>query len=73
MRKTTLYFPDDLKTGLEQRAAETGCSEASLIREAIRSALEQHAPPAPTIPIYVSADPHFGERADEHLSGFGEP
>ena len=72
MRKTTLYLPDDLKAELEQLAAETGRSEAALIREGIRLALEQHTPQAPTIPIFASDDPHFAERVDEHLAGFGE-
>jgi hypothetical protein len=72
MRKTTLYLPDDLKAGLERAAAEAGCSEAELIREGIRLALARREPPPPTIPIYVSEDPHFAERVDEHLAGFGQ-
>ena len=71
MQKTTVYLPDDLKAALGRVAMETGLSEAELIREGIRLALEQHVPPAPTIPIYVSDDPSFAERVDEHLSGFG--
>ncbi len=50
-----MYLPDDLKAALEQLAAETGRSEADLIREGIR----------------VSDDPHFAEHPDEHLAGFG--
>lgn len=72
MRKTTLYLPDDLKAELQQAAIETGRTEADIIREGIRLALVQFAPPPPTIPIFVSDDPHFAERVDEYLAGFGE-
>jgi hypothetical protein len=73
MHKTTVYLPDDLKAELERTATEARCSEADLIREGIRLAIAQHTPPAPTIPIFVSEDPDFAERVDEHLAGFGEP
>jgi hypothetical protein len=72
VNKTTVYLPDDLKAELERTAAETRRSEADIIREGIRLAIAQHEPPAPTIPIFVSGDPHFAERVDEHLTGFGE-
>lgn len=72
MHKTTIYLPDDLKAALLSAAAETGRSEADLIREGIRLALDRCAPPSPTIPIMVSADPNFAAHADEHLAGFGE-
>ena len=68
MQKTTVYLPDDLKAQLERTSAETGRSEAELIREGVRLALARHAPP-PTIPIFVSDDPHFAEHVDEHLAG----
>ncbi len=72
MHKTTVYLPDDLKAEVARTAAETGRSEADLIREGIRLAVAQHLPPTPTIPIFISEDPHFAERVDEHLVGFGE-
>jgi plasmid stability protein len=72
MVKTTVYLPDDLKAALERVAAATGRSEADLIREGIRLAVASPPPPAPTIGILVSDDPHFAERADEHLVGFGQ-
>lgn len=72
MQKTTVYLPDDLKAGLERVSAETGQSEAELIREGVRLALAKHIPPPPTIGIFVSDDPHFAECADEALAGFGE-
>lgn len=49
------------------RAARGG-----LLREGIRLAPARYQPSSPTIPILVSADPHFAERVDDHLTGFGE-
>lgn len=72
MRKTTVYLPDHLKAELAHAAAQMGRSEAELIREGIELALARRSPPPPTIPIFVSDDPHFSERLDEHLEGFGE-
>lgn len=72
MQKTTVYLPDELKAELARAAADTGRSEADLIREGIRLALARRTPPEPTIPILVSEDPAFAERVDEHLRGFGE-
>jgi hypothetical protein len=72
MRKTTVYLPDDLKTDLERAAAESRCSEADIVREGIRLAIAQRTPPTPTIGIFSSDDPHFAERVDEYLIGFGE-
>lgn len=72
MHKTTLYLPDNLKVAIQRLAVETGRSEAAIIREGIELAISQHTPPPPTIPIFVSDDPHFAEEVDEHLAGFGE-
>lgn len=72
VHKTTLYLPDDLRAGLLRMAAETGRSEADLMREGIRLILDKFTPPAPTIPIMVSGDPSFAEHVDERLDGFGE-
>ena len=72
MQKTTVYLSDDLKAALARAAADTGRSEADLIREGVRLAVAQHTP-TPTIPIFVSDDPHFAEHVDDHLAAFGEP
>jgi hypothetical protein len=72
VHKTTVYLPDDLKERLTRAAAESGQSEAELIREGIRMAIDGCLPPSPTVPILVSDDPDFAERADERLAGFGE-
>ena len=71
MLKTTVYLPNDLKIELKRMAADTGMSEADLIRDGIRLIIARHNRP-PTIPILVSDDPHFAGRVDEHLVGFGE-
>ncbi len=72
MVKTTVYLPDDLKVALERAARETGRTEADLIREGIRLAVDRQQPPLPTIGILVSDDPHFAENVDDHLVGFGQ-
>jgi hypothetical protein len=72
MYKTTVYLPEELKRQLSRAAEETGRSEAELIREGVRLVVDSSAPPAPTIGILVSDDPHFAERVDDHLVGFGE-
>jgi hypothetical protein len=72
MYKTTVYLPDDVRVELERTAAETSRSMADIVQEGIRLAIAHHRPPAPTVGIFVSDDPHFAERADEYLAGFGE-
>lgn len=72
MRKTTVYLPEELKTELARTAAETGCSEAELIREGVRLAIAQREPPAPRFGIIDSGIPDLSERVDEYLVGFGE-
>lgn len=71
MNKTTIYLPDDLKRALKQKALETRRNEAEVIRDALRRATTPEQPPAPTIPIFISADPQFAEHAEDHLTGFG--
>jgi Arc/MetJ-type ribon-helix-helix transcriptional regulator len=72
MQKTTVYLPDDMKADLERLAAESGRTEADLIREGIRLALSQRTPPTPRSGIFASGDPRLSQRVDEMLShGFG--
>ena len=61
MQKTTVYVPEELKRSLARAAAARGCSEAELIREALRAVAERTAPPRPRL----------AERGDEALAGFG--
>lgn len=72
MQKTTVYLPEDLKAALERLAAQTGRSEADLIREGIRLRVDQHRPPLPRSGIFDSGNPSLGSHVDELLEGFGE-
>ena len=72
MQKTTVYVPDELKRALAQTAASRGCSEAELIREALRALTASAAPPRPRVPLFKSRKPRLAERVDDALAGFGE-
>ncbi len=76
MKKTTVYLPDELKTGLGRAAAEAHMSEAELIREAVRALIEARRPSTPTVPLFDSGDStlasRVAERPEEELAGFGE-
>jgi len=73
MRKTTVYLPESLSRGLKRAAAESGQSEAELIREGVASVIRARLAPAPRIPLFDSGDPTLAERVDELLAeGFGE-
>ena len=47
MIRKQLYLDEDLDRALKHLAAVTGRSEASIVREAVRAYLDEHAP-APT-------------------------
>ena len=66
-QKTTVYLPDELKARIEREARRRGCSEATVIRDAIGAALER---PRPRAGI-VDGEP-IADRVDELLAGFGE-
>jgi len=72
MKKTTVYLPEDLKSALGRLAAQRGCSEAELIREAVGGLVRDSEPPRPRLPLFSSGDPTLAERIDEELAGFGE-
>jgi hypothetical protein len=65
-------LPDALKAALTRTAAETGQSQAELIREGVRLVTARHRSPKPTIPLFASADPGIAHNLDEAMSGFGE-
>ena len=73
MKKTTVYLPDDLKAALERAAATEGCSEAELIRSAVREKVQALTPPRPRLPLWPEGfgDATVAERVDELLQGFG--
>jgi len=72
MRKTTIYLPNELKAELERIALERRRSEADIVREGIRLAIDKETPPLPTFGVFDSGDPFLSERVDELLEGFGE-
>ena len=72
MRKTTVYLPDDLKRELERVAAARGCSEAELIREAVRTLAGEAVSRRPRLPLFKSGKRGLAERIDRALAGFGE-
>jgi len=72
MQKTTLYVPKELKAALSRVAAARGCSEAQLIREALRDLASRATPPSPQLPLFRSGKPRLAERIDKALAGFGE-
>lgn len=72
MKKTTVYLPEELKASLERVAHQEGCSEAELIREAVKARVEERRRP-PVVPLSRGiGDPTYAERVDERLDGFGE-
>ena len=70
MKRTTLYLPLDLKRALERAAATRGCSEAELVRVAIRG-LTGDTAPRPRLPLFKSDKPTLAEGVDAALVGFG--
>ena len=68
MIKTTIYLPESLKREVARRARQRSCSEAEVIRQAIRDAV---ARPKPR-PGIISGDDLWGRHVDEYLQGFGE-
>lgn len=72
MYKTTVYLPDDLKPALARVAAARGQSEAELIREVLRRAVNEAATPRPRVPLFESGKRGLAERGDKELAGFGE-
>lgn len=70
MEKTTVYLPDDLKAQLKRTATLRGVSEATVIRDAIRAAVQDDRP-HPRGGLFTGSEP-IAERADELLAGFGE-
>ena len=74
VKRTTIYLPDDLKAQLEATARSEGRTEADVVREALRRALEGRGPSPPRLPLVEpSGDAtNWAERVDELLAdGFG--
>lgn len=75
VKRTTIYLPDDLKRRLQRAAEAQSKTEAEIIREALRRALEDVEPPRPSVPLFSDwGDPTIADRVDEVLSetGYGD-
>jgi hypothetical protein len=73
MKKTTLYLPDDLKTKLEKAAKQQKLSEATVIRDAIATAVGDVEIPKPRPLAGVKlSEQNVAERVDELMEGYGE-
>jgi hypothetical protein len=72
MHKTTVYISDEQRQALRRAATASGCSEAELIRKALRTVTAEVAPPRPRLPLFKSGKPRLAEHVDKALAGFGE-
>jgi hypothetical protein len=73
VKKKTIYLTEELSVALKRAAAESGCTQAELIRAGIARVVEEHRVPRPGVPLFASGDPTLAERVDEILAeGFGE-
>ena len=68
MIKTTIYLPESLKREVARRARQLSCSEAEVIRQAIRDAVSR---PKPRHGI-ISGGNLWGRHVDDYMKGFGE-
>ena len=69
MKRTTVYFPDDLKRRLEETAARESRTEASIVREAVSMALDSRLASRPAVPLFEGwGDPTLDDRVDDLLT-----
>ena len=71
MAKITIYLPKELQLRIAHIARLRGCTEASIIRQAIQSLAANAATPKPRLPLFNSGKPWMAESADDNLTGFG--
>ena len=73
VKRTTVYFPDEMKTAIEREAARRGVTEAEVIRGAVTSALRKRTRRRRiTAAIPEGLNEEIGTRVDELLDGLGE-
>jgi Arc/MetJ-type ribon-helix-helix transcriptional regulator len=73
VKRTTVYFPEEMKVKIEREAARRGVTEAEVIRGAVEKTLE--APSRRrviTAAIPEGLGEEIGTRVDEILEGLGE-
>lgn len=68
--KTTLYLPAELKLAIKRVARRRGVSEAEVIRDSIRAAVERQRP-RPRGGLFAGREP-IARDVDKQLKGFGE-
>ena len=70
MKRTTVYFPEEMKAVIEREAARRRVTEAEVIRTAVESLLGDSNPPVPDLPLFPNG---FGidiaGRVDDLLEG----
>ena len=72
MRRTTVYFPEDLMHRLEGAAERESRSVASIVCEAVQAALDAREAPVPKLPLFDGwRDPTLADRVDELPAGSG--
>jgi predicted transcriptional regulator len=72
MTKTTVYLPDELKRAVARIAAESGRSEAQVIREAIGALARSVERPRPRGGLFDGLGEGLARHVDDALIGFGE-
>ena len=70
MKRTTVYFPEDLKGRLEAEAKRRGVTEAELIRVAVDKEVRRPRPRGGILTGGLGG--LTSENIDECLEGFGE-
>ncbi len=73
VKRTTVYFPEEMKAAIEREAARRGVTEAEVIRVAVKSALRKRTRRKRiTAAIPEGLGEEIGTRVDELLEGLGE-
>jgi hypothetical protein len=72
VHKTTVYLPETVKRDLARMAAESGRSEAELIREALVMLTTAAGRPRPRGSLFDSGTGGLADNVDEALAGVGE-
>ena len=69
MKRTTIYFTEELKQRLEEVAERESRTEASIVREAVETSLDARETAPPTLPLFDGCgDPTLADRVDEILT-----
>jgi hypothetical protein len=67
MKKTTIYFPEELTIEIKTRAKQERRTEADLIREAVSTYLAENKRPLPRIFGMASGGTVSGEESEDWL------